>query len=124
MANENAPIQFQVTVTVSAWCPPNAAGERERVWTDLPSVVNDGDDDDDGCNCAARIERRRGFWPFHKWSWSVWSPFNDDEIAEGTAPTPEVAMRDADAALRSFIAGVSGGVPSSEPANSSTAVAP
>lgn len=56
---------------------------------------------------AARAFPIGGWWPFKKFAWEVFSPFeNEDEesLASGSARSMQAAMDDADAALLGFIA--------------------
>lgn len=94
------PIVLKIVVVASPWGAPGYEGTRERFWS------GPVDEEDESTPIAARVERKKGsFWPFSKWTWFIWGPWGgDEEVASGSAASPESAMTDADNALREHVA--------------------
>ena len=98
MAND--PIVLILKITASAWKQEAPNGDEVRLW-EAPPVAQP--------NTAARVTEK-GIWPFKKYEWSVWSPFNLDNVVEeepflsGESAFKEDAMKAADEALKKLIA--------------------
>lgn len=89
---------IKLTITAGPWT--TTAEGVERRWSGPPPTA-----EEPGRNLAARIEKR-SFWPFHRYDWYVYSPFDNDSVLEGSSLTLEAAKAEADAALRALYAEV------------------
>lgn len=94
-------IELTVRITASEWKQePGEKDNKVRIW-DGPGEPNLGGEDQ---NMAARVKQIRS-WPFKKFEWSVWGPFEDEEILGGEEASEDLAMKAADRALRELVAG-------------------
>jgi hypothetical protein len=93
---ESDEIVLTVRITASEWRLEGK--DKVRIWDGPPNP-------DLEQNTAARVKKIRS-WPFAKFEWCVWGPFEDEEILQGEAASEILAMKEADAALKELVAGV------------------
>ncbi len=86
-------IMLRMTIVAGAWGKLGAGSE--RLWNGPPRG--------DMTNTAARTEPSWKWWPFSRWTWSIFSPFEDDAIEDGVANSEMAARAMADAALTSYV---------------------
>lgn len=107
---EHREIRLVVTLTAAKW-EPSRDGARtwERRWDGPPIEPSEEGEEQaqEEPNVAARVEQTGKFWPFKKWAWTVFSPFGDEAVLEGTAASPTEAMTAADDALLRLCAQIS-----------------
>jgi len=96
MAGTDSKIRLTLVLEASAWSKPDKEGNTERTW------IGGGDD-----TIASRVVLSGGYWPFRRFEWSAWSPFDnkdDEAIESGSARTEAQAHKEADEALRGLVA--------------------
>lgn len=95
-------VKLMLVLTATPWVkepdPEDAKRTREvRRWVGLA----EGED-----NLAATVRQAGSFWPFKKWEWHVWSPFEKDSVLDGEAASEEAAATATDDALLALVASV------------------
>lgn len=99
---DNQPIKMCLTFTASPWkdVDESSLSGAVRRWDNPPPE----EDDEDDADLAAVVELSGWCWPFRRWTWRVYSPFEAEAVETDTAGSKEEAQRQADVSLRRMIA--------------------